>query len=249
MLPDCHQFAFRTDDFLADLINQHPAAFAILDQLGISCSGEGEPTLLDIAQQHDLEPLNLLEQLALKLPTAPVDNQHSDPSALTIDELIDYVERQHHVYTRREIGRITVLVERSAPLVTAHYDELVHSATAFCSHVLAHLQDEETHIFPLGRALEQRQRSDGPQQSIESYDHDCIAAEHDHASFGIDLAAFKRALSAAEFAPAGQRHQHTLAAALGDLTTDLGIHSHVEEEYLLPAVAYALEIYQQNRSW
>jgi regulator of cell morphogenesis and NO signaling len=79
------------------------------------------------------------------------------PNKKTASELIDYILKTHHVFTKSEISRLSALMEKVCRKHGEHRFELFaleKSFTALCADLTAHMKREEIVLFPFIKHLE-----------------------------------------------------------------------------------------------
>jgi len=239
-------FDFSPCRTVGELLHHYPAAVATLRRHGIDPAHAGL-RLADAAEQQAHGGEELMEILALDLPTDPTAGDE-DCGAMTLEELIDHLLVHHHAYTRRELARMRFLAHRCIAHVAsrAAFARLEHTLEHAIDHLLAHLDDEEQHLFPLAQALDHPER-ERPASHDDTERH-LMAVEHDHADLTRELANLRRVIRGAPWAPEHDRHLDAIHRSLDDLIGDLVRHSDTEEEYLIPAIAYAEELFDHRAS-
>lgn len=238
-------FTFRATNRMAELVHQYPAAVAIIHECGLDVSTVIHLTIAQAAASGGLKIEALIERLALELPSTPPVDEDVDCSALAIDELIQHIETFHHDYTRRELARLNFLVERCQLHVTDDsFNELSSVVKLVTEHIMQHMVEEEEHLFPIGRALDRPQ----PIRPIEHEDceRQLIKVEHNHDDILHTLEQLRASCAAAPWTPDDHKHQRAIINVIENLANDLSVHSATEEEFLIPAIAYADELYEQR---
>ena len=223
---------FVVEDRISDFLHVLPDAQAVFHDCGIALS-DGSLTLNDACD----DPQAVLQQLAQRceVPTA-----HDEPDRcgeLAVDELIDHIITTHHIYTRWAIGRLIVLCEMNPDVPPAFLKRLKSFGTVNCEH----LNEEEQRIFPACHdgAFCLMNRDIAGVASEENL----FALNHDHSDLGRRMSALVDESHAFEDSPSMRRIQ----SAIRLLSTNLRIHSYKEDEYLLPALAYANELKKSSK--
>lgn len=149
--------------------------------------------------------------------------------------LIDHIVATHHLLLRRELPRLEAFAAVCADLFAGrpHVAELHVTARRLHGEAGRHLDTEELVLFPAVRRGVAAARPNGagltmvlPTTSMAA-EHADVAALATHA---LDLARLARDdLGAAPAVDA-------LCAGLAALVADLGVHQHLEDEVLFPAV-------------
>jgi regulator of cell morphogenesis and NO signaling len=81
----------------------------------------------------------------------------NSPETKSASELIDYIVEKHHVFTRREISRLTPLMEKVSRKHGDVHPELFALETEFrllCEDLAPHMSKEEMVLFPFIKHLE-----------------------------------------------------------------------------------------------
>jgi regulator of cell morphogenesis and NO signaling len=157
-----------------------------------------------------------------------------------LEELIEHIVSVHHSYLRRELPRLSALLERVVLKHGAENPELIEAESIFDSlreELTDHMWKEEHVLFPWIELLDGPQGSPAPGGSVLNPIH---AMEHEHR----DAAERLRWLTEVCRPPADACTSYQmLFAGLIDLERDLHRHVHKENNILFPRAA-AL----QNRS-
>jgi regulator of cell morphogenesis and NO signaling len=150
---------------------------------------------------------------------------------MTLKETTDAIVAIHHSFLRRELPRISELLESLAATGAATDDHSLHEAqhlyTKVRSKIEAHLRDEETQLFPTGVALEE-----GLPPPISSIDlHERLQEmETEHENCGKALGTLEQML---HVQPDCSLKQTTLTALQG-LRADLDVHVDKENSLVHP---------------
>ncbi|MCA9291143.1 MAG: hemerythrin domain-containing protein, partial [Phycisphaerales bacterium] len=154
---------------------------------------------------------------------------------LSLTDLADHIEREHHAYLRTELPRLDAMTEKVYRVHGAAEPRLGDVRRAFCAirdELTTHMMKEERILFPMVRQLE---RSDGP----VSLHCGTIAApirqmeaEHEHA--GEALATIRTATD--DFQPPewACNTYRAMLDGLAQLERDMHAHVHKENNVLFP---------------
>jgi len=77
---------------------------------------------------------------------------------LAVSELIDHIVEKHHTFTRNEIGRLILLLEKVCHKHGAQHPELHDLRVLFgalCDDMTTHMRQEEFHLFPYMKSVQQ----------------------------------------------------------------------------------------------
>jgi regulator of cell morphogenesis and NO signaling len=204
------------------------------------CCG-GQKTLAEACAAAGVEAGEIERLLAAaKQP----DAEFKDYAALSLTELLGHIEATHHVFTRREIERLTPLMEKVCAKHGAAHPELNRLRELFralCDELTPHLQKEEMILFPYIRALVAAQaggRVPQPPFGTVRNPVQMMSLEHDDAG---QLLKEMRQVSGDYVPPATACTSYKLLyQGLAAFEQDLHQHIHLENNALFPR-AIALE--------
>ena len=148
--------------------------------------------------------------------------------AMSLKETTDEIVARHHSFLRRELPRLSELLEK---LATVKDDPALREAqqlyTKVRTKIEAHLRDEETVLFPTVVALEE-----GVPPPLSSLDlrERLLEMEIEHENCGKALGTFEQMLGRL---PEGSLKETTLQA-LQELRADLDVHVDKENSLVHP---------------
>ena len=215
-----------------------PNATRVFEKLKIDyCCGGNKPLdeACEAAGIQVEEVFRLLSHGEPIQPTAGVDDSESLPLA----ELADRIVENHHVFTRKELERLTALLEKVCSVHGVNHPELLAIQSEFQTlrtELEPHMLKEERILFPYIKQLEVAvtKRAPLPFAPFGTV-HNPIAAmmrEHDAAG---DILKSIRKLSRDFVVPDdGCFSYRTLYGALEALEADLHQHIHLENNILFP---------------
>lgn len=221
-----------------EVVQQHPAAVPVLEELGIDyCCGGGK-TLEDACSAKNV-PLNeLLSQLENALATRPTsEDRRWMTSSLT--ELAEYIVEQHHAYAKKELPRLLALASK-VHLRHGHahpeLNRVRELVEALSNEVGSHLLKEEQILFPRLKTIEDAADAGikPPPAFFGSLFNPIRHMLGDHDDAGELLRSLR-----------SQTHDYTLPddacmsykalyQGLSDLERDLHQHIHLENNILFP---------------
>ena len=233
------QYDTRTP--IGDIALHTPASMRLFESLNIDYCCGGHLPLETVCQEANLDARQVLADLA-GLEGNPQDS--GDPSRLaegSLTALMAHIEAKHHAFTREELDRLHLLMEKVLRVHGAHHPELAEIARlllALESDLRPHLEKEERILFPYIRALEGEGKAceacfgtvSGPIQVMEQ--------EHEEA--GAVLASLKRLTHGYELPPDACGSFRSLYMGIQALEEDLHRHIFLENHLLFPR-AIALE--------
>ena len=221
--------ALSTSNTVADLVLDRPSRARVFEQLGLDycCGGKRSLdeacrrrglhagtvlALLDAAEQEGVEPANDWVEAAL-------------------GELCDHIVERHHEYLRRELPRLSSLVEK---VERAHGKDLSSARDLRATFeqlrtVLAlHLVEEERVLVPAIRALE------GGAELEPSLAAEVAAAEAEHDAVGDLLESLSSLTDGYDISVALCNTHRATLDGLRELELDLHRHVHEENNILFP---------------
>jgi regulator of cell morphogenesis and NO signaling len=225
---------------IGDIVLATPAAMRVFESLNIDYCCGGHRSLADACAQagqdlHDVLPL--LE--TLPAPGAVQEGPQKWADA-PLDQLADYIETTHHVFTRSELARVAPLMEKVLHVHGDHHPELDRIADLFAAlagDLMPHLEKEEQILFPFIRSLAAGQGGPGHCGSVQNPIR-VMTNEHEAAG---DILHELRELTEDYTAPADACGSfRSLYMGLAALEADLHQHIYLENHILFPR-AIAME--------
>ncbi len=213
-------------------VENNPRCAEIFEELNIDfCCGGGIP-LLSACEAKNLEPDRVYQRLMELTPK--VSNSEEDISDLTPAQLTDHIESTHHVYLKKELPRLSALVEKVQQAHSSRHPELIRLQAVFEAlrgDLEPHLMKEERVLFPMIRTLELD--SQGLEQNTVQGPIRVMRHEHDQAG---DLLKEMRTLANDYMPPAdGCQSFELLYKELRQLEKDTHLHIHKENNILFAA--------------
>lgn len=209
---------------IGEIVAEQPSRSRVFSLLGIDFCCGGRRTLAEACEALGLD-IAQVERLLVAEPRAPDD---VDWRSRSVHELVAYIERTHHAFTKRELTRVAQLVEKVARVHGQRHPVMIEVAAAFkqCADDLrAHQVKEERVLFPAICA--QAGRTLARPISLMLKEHDAVGVELHHI----------RDLTEGFTPPPGACNTFRAAlAGLADLEIDLHQHFHLENNVLFPRV-------------
>lgn len=221
------------------LVAEQPARARVLERFGLDyCCGGHVPLARACAVKGIDVELVLRGLEACDAEARSAATEEWLPRSMT--ELIDFIVATHHAYLRQELPRLSALASRVAEAHEATHPELREvrrELLALAVGLLAHLEEEETVLFPRIKQLQAgRVRDRASPGAVAAVIGDL---ERDHRDAGATLARI-RALTGDLAPPADACAAYrALLAGLGELQRDLHAHVHRENSILFPAAIAA----------
>jgi regulator of cell morphogenesis and NO signaling len=226
------------DASVGELVAERSGRSRIFEGLGIDYCCGGKRTLAESCGRLGLDADSVLEALAAG-DTEP-EEVEVDWTLVSMSALADHIVATHHQYLRVELPRLALQMRKVVIAHGAHHPELLPLEArfgSFWSDLEAHMDKEETVLFPLCRALETaRVPPSSPCGSIRNPIHRMVI-EHEDA--GDDLTAM-RALTGNFTPPADACATYRmLLEGLVELEHDMHLHVHKENNILFPRATAA----------
>lgn len=231
-------FSFHAGDAVAAFRAFYPNLQAIL--------GEAAESVAAYARRQGVDAQQLLVELAFAADPVPLGtSEDEDLGALSLGELADHIEHQHHRFLRAELGRLGVLIEALASAPEASQDEGAIRAgfVGLRRHLLEHMQVEERDMFPLAHHLDAH--PDDEELDLSDFDHAAVIQFHDHDDGREQMQRIMAAV--ASLAGSGAALHERIQAGLAILIDDLEWHFEKEESYLVPAMADHIHSHECSR--
>ena len=217
---------------------ENPSATRVFERLKIDyCCGGNQP-LRDACGEKGLnidEVLQLLQQA----DQTKIDSETTNVESLPLANLVNLIVEKHHVFTRTELERLTMLLEKVCSAHGQNHPELLDIRSHFQTlraELEPHMMKEERILFPYITRLETAFAENQP-PPFAPFGHvqNPIAAmmrEHDAAG---EILKTIRELSINFATPEDACISYqTLYMALEELEADLHQHIHLENNILFP---------------
>lgn len=140
---------------VAAWVRAMPIRAGIFENLGIDYCCGGKKPLADVCARKGLDVKTVVSML--KALDAVSDSEGIDVEQLSLRELCDHIERQHHDWLRQELPRLDFMTEKVARVHGDSEPRLVEIRKVFESFgpdLVEHTVEEESSVFPLIRKLE-----------------------------------------------------------------------------------------------
>jgi regulator of cell morphogenesis and NO signaling len=222
---------------LGEVVTAHPQLARELERQGLDYCCGGQRTIADASRAVGIDPAAVVASLS----TLSTSNDAQPWATMTIVELVDHIEANHHRYLWDEFPRLTALLTKVIGVHGDRHPELSDAANALAeirADLEPHLTKEERVLFPAIRRLAgAAARSEGrpafPFGSIAN-PVSMMMLEHDRAG---DLLTKLRAVTDDYRVPAdGCASYRACFEGLAELEADTHLHVHKENNLLFPAV-------------
>lgn len=209
---------------IAEVARRSVEAARVLYRHNIDFCCCGQRTLHDACAAAQVHPDALLAEISAEENAAPVPSARWDHAPLP--SLVRHLVEDDHRHHRDELARLEVLaikVREAHPEAADRLAPLAALVESFRQEVLAHLEKEESVLFPWISAG----RGRSAQEPVQ-------AMHRDHEHFAGLLAAIRRATSDFEAPPEACASWRALWAGLRELDFGLRQHIHLENNVLFP---------------
>jgi regulator of cell morphogenesis and NO signaling len=221
----------------------------VFDQLGIDYCCGGRTPLGQACAEKGLDVDKVVRELAaIEIEDGQTDRL-DDVLSLTPSALADHIVATHHGYLRRELPRLSDLVQTVTRAHAERHPDLLAVRDVFMSlkqELELHMQKEEKVLFPMIAQLEAA--TSLPRFACGSVSNPIQVMEHEHTDAGLALAQL-RTLTDDYSPPADACNSYrALLSGLADLEIDLHHHIHKENAILFPlAMAKETELCSASR--
>lgn len=214
----------------------------VFDRLGIDYCCHGATPLATACALRALDVGRVVSEIA-ESDLRDADDEHDrvDYAAMAAGELADHVVETHHVYLRRELPRLSDLIDKTAAAHGARHPELGDLRATFSGlreELELHLFKEERVLFPLIKQLEAA-RAPFPIH-CGTVGNPIRVMTHEHDDAGAALERMRALTGGFQAPPDGCTTFRALYEGLAALEADLHRHIHKENNILFPKAA-ALE--------
>jgi regulator of cell morphogenesis and NO signaling len=225
---------FHPTDTVARIVATSPPTSRVFEKLAIDYCCGGGVSLADACTKRGLAVATVIDDLER---AGAASGPAEDLSRLGMRDLVDRILSVHHTFVKREIPRLSGLVEKVVRAHGANHPALLPPLARLWAEVAPalsqHLEKEEEMLFPWIVALDERRL---PAEIARSLDApiEMMEAEHDEAG---GIFARMRALANGYVAPADACGSwRALWSGLDEFELDLHRHVHLENHLLFPLV-------------
>jgi regulator of cell morphogenesis and NO signaling len=231
---------------VGQLVTDRPGRSRVFETLKIDYCCGGKRPLAEACGKRGLDTQAVVE--LLRKADAEADHGGAgtvDPVALSLTDLADHIEREHHAYLRRELPRLDRITEKVSHVHGEADPRLAEVRRAFCAlrdELTSHMMKEETILFPMIRQLEQ---ADGlPSSRCGSIANPIRQMETEHEHAGGALATMRAATDGFQPPEWACNTYRAMLDGLAHLERDMHQHVHKENNVLFPR---ALELEKRHR--
>ena len=221
------------ENIVGEVVAKDYRAASVFKSRGIDFCCKGNRSIRDVCEKENLDSSELVEelnQLAKHNVHEAVDYQSWD-----MDLLADYIEKKHHRYVAKKIPELKAYLNKVAKVHGERHPELLEIEnlfTASAQELLAHMQKEETILFPYVRKMAVKENRQKPPFGTIQNPIEVMMHEHDTEGDRFRKIA---ALSNNYTPPQNACATYKVAfALLKEFEEDLHLHIHLENNILFP---------------
>ncbi|MCP4190037.1 MAG: iron-sulfur cluster repair di-iron protein [Planctomycetaceae bacterium] len=229
-----------TSSTVAQWVSKFPQTSRLFEQLQIDYCCGGGVVLADVCERQKLDANAILTQLedAIAHPQHESTENWSDSG---LCELCDHIQQTHHAYLRKELPRLTELVDKVASAHGANHPKLGGLQEVFAAlraELEPHMFKEEQILSPAIRQMEEAASS--PHFPFGTVANPIRMMEHEHDNAGNALARIRELTDDFLLPDDACNTYRVMLDSLRQLEGDLHQHIHKENNILFPR-ARALE--------
>ncbi len=225
---------------MGEIVARYPQTRRTMEALGLDyCGSGGRRTLEQGALEAGRDPREVARMLTEAAAATP--ENPSDYPSLSLTELADRIVRTHHVYLRKHLPRLTILLARLLRAHGQHHDEslrrLEETLLRLRDEIAVHLHKEERILFPYIRQIDawSDNRGSRPEFRCGTLADPIRQMEAEHDEEGAALKRLREIT--ADYTPPCDACENLKALydGLRELELDLRRHIHLENSILFPA--------------
>lgn len=228
--------ALQLTDSVGAWVTEYPATSRVFEQHRIDYCCDGGRPLIEACAKGAVDVQTVLGELNDVISKAALeDAADGNVSSMSLTELCDSIVATHHEYLKRELPRLTQLVDKVVRVHGGHHEWLHRLGTSFQQlrdELNPHMLKEEQILFPALRTIEQSQEV--PAFPFGSVDNPIHMMEHEHDVAGQALKAIREASSDFTLPDGGCNTFRAMLDGLRELEGDLHRHIHKENNVLFP---------------
>ena len=226
--------ALDAESTVAQWVAENPPTATVLEEFEIDYCCGGGISLSEACERKRLDPdavLSRLSEAAVEARKESTENWLDSE----LSELCDHIEATHHSYLRKQLPRLTELIDKVACAHEAKHPELRALQQAFRdlrAELEPHMMKEEQILFPAIRQLENI--ASQPTFPFGSVANPIRMMEHEHDAAGSGLTRIRELTGRYETPEDACNTYIVMLNALQELEADLHRHIHKENFILFP---------------
>lgn len=225
---------FNATTTVGDWVARYPQTAQVFEKLQIDYCCGGQRSLESVCAENgvaaELVVAQLQDVLSAEHTTTEESWRDADPA-----RLCDHIEAMHHQFLRRELPRLTELMDKVAVAhgkVHPELEELKSVLADLRAELEPHMLKEESILFPAIRKL--ARSSHPPQFLFGSVANPIHMMEHEHDIVGNALKHIRELTADFQLPEDACNAYRGLLAGLQNLESDLHQHIHKENNILFP---------------
>ncbi|QDU82530.1 Iron-sulfur cluster repair protein YtfE [Polystyrenella longa] len=226
----------KPSDSVGAWVTKHPATSRVFEQHNIDYCCGGDRSLEEACSAKQVDAHRVLEELVDMISRSATNGTVEDDfTSKRLADMCDEIEATHHAYLKRELPRLTQLVEKVVRVHGEQYAWLVQLEKSFYQlrdELNPHMSKEEQVLFPAIRTIEQS--GVVPSFPFGSVDNPIRMMEHEHDVAGQALRDIREASSDFDLPEGGCNTFRAMLDGLQELESDLHRHIHKENNILFP---------------
>jgi regulator of cell morphogenesis and NO signaling len=222
---------------ICEIVLKYPASIKVFESFGLDYCCKGNRNIDEACKDADLDSSEVIKELLQAIKKEPKEEFTFENK--TLSEIIDYIYKTHHIYTRECIEMLTPLMERVVIKHGKHFPELVTLQQLYSklsAELLIHMQKEDKILFPYIKMLETLAGTDLslPKPHFGTVDNPIKMMINEHEACG-ELLQKMRTITNNYYIPENACTSfNILYTELHRLSKDLHIHIHLENNILFP---------------
>ncbi len=212
----------------------HPQTARVFEELEIDyCCGGGQ-TLHQACTDHRISVDDLIARLEQADANCPAQSGQ-DWTQVSATALCDHIEQTHHAFLRRELPRLSGLIDKVARAHGERDPEVLELRTVFGelrAELEPHMFKEERVLFPAIRQLDQPGRH--PSFPFGTVANPIRVMEHEHDAAGSALQRIRQLTHDFQAPTDACRTWQVMLEGLQALERDMHQHVHKENNILFP---------------
>ncbi len=148
-----------------ELALEMPAVTKVFEKIGIDYCCGGAQSLSEACARAGKPIEQVLPLLEEIVSSSETKEEKADWRVRRLAKLTRYIVGEHHTFTRRELGRLSLLMAKVCSAHSANHPELMRIQSLFQSlehDLLPHLHKEEQILFPYIERMEEALRRGDP---------------------------------------------------------------------------------------
>ena len=225
---------------VGDVVTKYPNTRPVLEKLGIDYCCGGDRDLKSAATDKGVEINRLLESLSQTLEAGVSGEGEKNWSAAPLTELVDYIERRHHLFMKEQLLRLQALFETVLKAHSERHGNMLSALRetfgSLRGEIEEHLMKEEQILFPSIRQIDAYVHGAGDKPVIHcgSVQNPIRQMEHEHDNAGAALKRMRALTSGYSLPDDACNTFGSLYDGLQAVENDLHTHIHLENNILFP---------------